>query len=285
MALEKTLATPLPQQQRRANQKRRFRPSRRFIRSTIAGIGLLLLWELVARVALPDYVGRPSGIIGAIPLVVVKGLPDQGLSSAPSFGSDLWATYAAIIEGTLLGTFVGAILGLAMGRVPQVRWFFGIYVQGLYAMPLIALVPLLTLWLGYGSMTRLVVVFVAVVLPVTVTTSDGTRATPTELLDVGKVFGARTRHIWFGISLPAAVPHIMAGMQLGISRAVTNSVAVEVLANVAGLGLSTFALSASFKENEAFVYVIALAIFAIALRSLIFKLRSKVAPWYVTTGT
>lgn len=285
MAIEETVPPAItedgPRQAKPGRRKVWVRP----LRATLTGIALLVIWQLVARYELPSYVGRPIGIIGSIPVVVVKGLPPQGLETPPSFGATLWMTYGAIIEGTLAGTFAGTVLGLLMGRIPQVRWFFTIYVRGLYAMPLIALVPIVTLWLGYNWKTRLVIVFVAVILPVTVTTSDGTRATPSELIDVGRLFGARPWNIWFGISLRSAIPHIMTGLQLGISRAVTNCVAVEVLANVAGLGLSTFALSAEFKENDAYVYVIALTLFAVLARSLIFRLRRIVAPWYVTTGT
>ena len=270
---------------RQTLRRGRRRPTVRIIRATVTGVALLVIWQLYAQFFLADYVARPLGVITSIPTVVFKGLPPQGLASRPSFGADVGATYLAIIEGTLIGTLIGGLLGLGMGRIRAVRAFFTLYVRGLYAMPLIALVPIATVWLGYNWKTRLVVVVVAVVLPVTVTTADGTRATPTELIDVGRIFGAKRRHLWFGISLPAALPHIMTGLQLGISRAVTNCVAVEVLANVAGLGLSTFALSAEFHEDYAFVYVIALAIFAVAARGLMFWLRRRVAPWYETSGT
>lgn len=285
MAIEEQAARVSAGTGRSEAKSRRRRPWVRPLRATITALIALVIWEVAARYVFPSYVGRPTGILAAIPTVVVKGLPSQGLETQPSFGATLWITYAAILEGTVLGTVAGAIVGLLMGRVKQVRWFLSLYVRGLYAMPLIALVPIITLWLGYNWKTRLVVVFIAVFLPITVATCDGTRATPGELVDVGRMFGARPWHIWFGISLRSAVPHIMAGLQLGINRAVTNCVAVEVLANVAGLGLSTFALSAEFKEDDAYVYVIALMLFAVLARALIIGLRRVVAPWYESSGT
>lgn len=249
----------------------------------VTGIGLLALWEIVARAFLPDYVARPTGIIPAIPRVVFGTSTSSSainLGQTSSFWSDVVASCGSIVIGMAIGTVAGAILGLAMGRVAQVRWFLTIYVRGLYAMPLIALVPLITLWVGYGSTARLAVVVVATILPVTVTTADGSRATSRDYLDVGRVFGARTHQVWLGIALPAAVPHIMAGVQISMARAVTNVVAVEVLATVSGLGLSTYSNSSSFHENEAFVYVLALAAFAIGARRLIFVARRRLAPWY-----
>ncbi|MGH9102258.1 MAG: ABC transporter permease [Acidimicrobiales bacterium] len=264
--------------------KRRYVPSLRVVLFVVTGLCLLGIWELVARTLLPAYVARPSGVFPAIPTVIFAKTATNGLSTTGSFWSDVLATCGAVVEGMAIGTAVGAVLGLAMGRVPQVRWFFTVYVRGLYAMPLIALVPLITLWLGYGSLARLAVVFVAAVLPVTVTTADGARDTSSNYLDVGKVFGAKTHQVWFGIALPAAVPHIMAGVQISIARAVTNAVAVEVLASVQGLGLATYSESQSFHEDEAFVYVITLALFAVVARAVILYGRKRLAPWYRSEG-
>lgn len=247
----------------------------------ITGIALLALWEVLARAYLPSFVARPTGIIPAIPRVVFKSGGGEGLVANPTFASDLWATCGAIIEGMAIGTAIGAVLGLLMGRVRRVRWFFTLYVRGLYAMPLVALVPLITLWLGYGSTARLAVVLVATVLPVTVTTADGSQATSSEYIDVGRVFGAKPYQEWIGIALPSALPYIMAGVQISMARAVTNVVAVEVLATVPGLGLSTYSQSSSFHENDAFVYVLALAAFAVGARWLILTARRRLAPWYV----
>lgn len=265
-------------------KRRRWRPSLRVVLPVVTGLCLIGIWQLVAETLLPSFVARPSGVIQAIPTVVTSSASTNGLSNTGTFWSQVAATCGSVIEGMAIGTVIGMVLGLLMGQVDRVRWFFTPYVQGLYAMPLIALVPLITLWLGYGSLTRLVVVIIAAVLPVTATTADGARNTSSDHLDVGRVFGAKRRHVWFGIALPSSVPHVMAGVQIGMARAITNAVAVEVLATVPGLGLSTFAKSSSFHEDEAFVYVITLAIFAVLARSAILYGRRKLAPWYTTTS-
>src|SRR5207253_1754188 len=107
-------------------------------------------------------------------------------------------------------------------------------------MPLIALVPIMVLWMGYTQTARLVAIVIAVILPVAVSTSDGARLLPREFLDVGRVFGARPHQVWFGIALPAALPQLLAGVDIGLGRAFTNGVAVEVLASVSGLGYQLF---------------------------------------------
>lgn len=234
------------------------------------GLGLVLLWELGVRARLPYYVARPTGIIAAFPSVV----------TTPEFWSDALSTCSAIVEGVVIGTVVGAVLGLAMGRVREVRWLMAPLVRGLYAMPLIALVPIMVLWLGYTQTARLVTIVLAVALPVMVSTADGARVLPGEFLDVGRMFGARAHQVWFGIALPAALPQLLAGVDIGIGRAFTNGMAVEVLASVNGLGYQLFAESQSLRDQVSFVYVIALAVFAIAGRSGVRALSRKLAPWY-----
>jgi ABC-type nitrate/sulfonate/bicarbonate transport system permease component len=236
----------------------------------VAGLALLVLWEVGVRAKLPAFVPRPSGILAALPSVV----------TAPPFWSDALSTCAAIIEGMIIGTVAGAVLGLIMGRVREVYWLFSPLIRALYSMPLIALVPIMVLWLGYSETARLVTIAVAVFLPVSVTTSEGASAVPSQFLDVGRIFGARPHQVWFGIALPASLPQILAGMDIGMGRAMTNGVAVEVLASVAGLGYQLFAESQALRNQISFVYVIALAVFAIASRTGIRRLSHRLAPWY-----
>jgi len=235
-----------------------------------AGLVLLLIWEVWVRAALPDFVARPSGIILAIPSLV----------ASEEFWSDVAATLGAILEGVTIGSAAGILVGVAMGRVRELDWFLSTYIRALYALPLIALVPIVILWVGYQPAARLVLVVISVFLPVAVTTADGTRAISKDYLDVGKMFGARTHNVWFGIALPSATPFIVAGIELGFARGITNAIAVEVLASVNGMGMSVFTKSNELNENASFVYVLCLAIFAVGVRALMIRFRHWLAPWY-----
>jgi NitT/TauT family transport system permease protein len=200
--------------------------------------------------------------------------------TAAAFWTDVAATLGAIIQGVAIGTAAGILIGVAMGRIPEVNWFLATYIRALYALPLIALVPIVILWVGYQPEARLIIVIIATFLPVAVTTADGTRAIPKEYLDVGQMFGARTHHVWFGIALPSALPHIITGIELGFARGITNAIAIEVLASVPGMGMSVFTKSNELNENASLVYVLCLAIFAVGIRSLMIRFRHWLAPWY-----
>lgn len=239
----------------------------------VAGLAILAIWQFYVSAYLPDFVARPSGIVMAIPSTV----------TTEEFWTDVLVTLGSILEGVIIGSAAGILVGVAMGRVREVNWFLTCYIRALYALPLIALVPIVILWVGYQPAARLIIVIISVFLPVAVTTADGTRAISKDYLDVGKMFGARTHHMWFGIALPSAMPHIVAGIELGFARGITNAIAVEVLASVPGMGMSVFTKSNELNENASFVYVMCLAVFAVGVRSAMIRFRRWLAPWYTRT--
>jgi ABC-type nitrate/sulfonate/bicarbonate transport system permease component len=236
----------------------------------VAGLVLLLAWELYVRAALPDFVARPSGIVAAIPATLTD----------PDYWKAVSLTVVSIAEGVAIGSALGVLVGVSMGRVRAFGWFLSVYVRALYSLPLIALVPLIILVVGYQPAARLIVVAVSAFLPVAVTTADGTRAIAKEYLEVGSMFGARTWQVWLGIALPSAMPHIVAGIELGFARGITNAIAVEVLASIPGMGTALFEQSAELKEDASFVYVLSLAVFAVTVRLLLTRARRLLAPWY-----
>jgi NitT/TauT family transport system permease protein len=236
----------------------------------VTGLAILAVWEIYVRVALPDFVATPVGILAAIPSTV----------ATEEFWRDLVATLGSIVEGVAIGSIAGILVGVAMGRVREIDWFLSTYIRALYALPLIALVPIVILWVGFQPAARLVIVIISAFLPVVAATADGTRAISKDYLDVGKMFGARIHHVWFGIALPTAMPHIMAGIQNAFARGITNAIAVEVLASVNGMGMSVFTKSNELNENASFVYVVCLAVFAIGVRALMIRVRRRLAPWY-----
>jgi ABC-type nitrate/sulfonate/bicarbonate transport system permease component len=245
--------------------------TRERIAPVLAGAVFLAIWEIGVRANLPDFVATPSGVVMAIPSTVWS----------EAFWQDIAASLGAMLEGIVIGSVAGILVGVAMGRVREINWFLSTYIRALYALPLIALVPIVILWVGYQPAARLIIVVISAFLPVAVSTADGTRAINKEFLDVGQMFGARTRNVWFGIALPSALPHIITGVELGFARGITNAIAVEVLASVQGMGMSVFTKSNELNENASFVYVLCLAIFAVGVRSLMIRARHWLAPWYI----
>src|SRR5262245_52315288 len=124
------------------------------------------------------------------------------------------------VAGYGLAILFGVPLGLVIGRFRVAEAGLGIYITAGYAMPLVALVPLLVLWLGLGFAVKAAVVFLMSVFPICINTWLGVAAVPKSLIDVGKAFVALNLVILTRIVLPATLPYIMAGIRLAGGRSV-----------------------------------------------------------------
>ncbi len=105
-------------------------------------------------------------------------------------GAALYSSLRPFVAGYALAIVIGVPLGLVIGRFRVAEAALGIYVTAGYAMPLVALVPLLMLWLGLGFAVKVAVVFLMSLFPITINTWLGVTAVPKTLIEVGKSFVA-----------------------------------------------------------------------------------------------
>jgi ABC-type nitrate/sulfonate/bicarbonate transport system permease component len=236
----------------------------------IAGLVLLLLWEVLCRAFAPPFVARPSGIVAAFPSVMAN----------PVFWTATRATLTAVFEGLAIAFVFGTIVGVAVGRIRSVDRLTSLYISGFFAMPLTAMLPLLSLWFGYTSHARLATVVFASFFSVVTNVSDGARAVPPEYFEVSRAFrGSRLSRL-FDVILPASVPYILAGLRLAAGRALIGAVVAEFFVSIPGLGFFILFEARRFHHNEAFVGVALLAaagvLFEVALR----RATTKWLPWY-----
>jgi ABC-type nitrate/sulfonate/bicarbonate transport system permease component len=220
-----------------------------------AGAAILVAWELVVRAAGPAYVARPSTIALAAP---------QVLANAAFLGAAR-ATLGAVLLGLAVSVAAGTLTGLAMGRVRLVDWALRYHVSFLYAVPMVAILPLMTLWFGYSGGARLAVVVFASFLGMALAARDGACAVPADLLEVARSFRARWHHVLFGVTLPASLPHLFAGIHLAAGRALVAAVVAEFFIAIDGLGSYILLESRSYRHDRAFVAVLALALVAVAV--------------------
>jgi NitT/TauT family transport system permease protein len=87
----------------------------------------------------------------------------------------------------------GVIVGIAMGRVKVFDRLLNLYVNGLYAMPMVAVLPLLATWFGYESNARLATIIFAAFFSIVINARDGARSVPPDYLEVAKSYRAKRR--------------------------------------------------------------------------------------------
>ena len=234
-----------------------------------AGVVLLLLWEIVVREFAPDYVARPTGIVGAFP----------GVIADPQFLHAAAATLSAVGGGLAVSLVAGTLVGFAMGRVAAVEHGLRYYVNSLFATPMVAIVPLVTLWFGYSGEARLAVVVFASFFSIAINACDGARSVPMEYLEVARSFRARPWGTMFDVILPSSLPYLLAGVRLAAGRALIGAVVAEFFISVPGLGFYILYNSRVFRHNEAFVAVIVLVAAGVGFDMLVNRLTRRYMPW------
>lgn len=235
----------------------------------IAGILLLLAWEGIVRAFAPAYVAKPTGIARVFLTVITHA---QFLAAAG-------ATLLAVLQGLVMAIVLGMMIGLAMGRAAVVERGLRYYVNSLFATPMVAILPLVTLWFGYNADARLAVIVFAAFFSIAVNTSDGARAVPLEYLEVARAFRARPLSTLVDIVLPSSLPYLIAGMRLAAGRALVAAVVAEFFISIPGLGYYILFNSRTFRHNEAFVAVIALVAVGVSFEALLNWVTRRYLPW------
>ena len=174
----KTAATPEPDAAER-------RPLPRWAITLASVVGMLVLWEIFGRDVNPVFGSYPSAIAVAFWELLLTG----------QLWSALLESLQPFFVGYGLAIVIGVPVGLIIGRFRTAEAAFGIYITAGYAMPLVALVPLLILWLGLGFKVKVAVVFLMSLFPICINTWLGVTAVP-KTLDRGRqvVRGAEFRH-------------------------------------------------------------------------------------------
>ncbi len=235
----------------------------------ISIVCLLALWEIFGRDINPVFGSYPSAIAVAF----------WELLSTGQLTSALYDSLRSFLLGYGLAIVIGVPVGLVIGRFRTAEAAFGIFITAGYAMPLVALVPLLILWLGLGFAVKVAVVFLMSLFPICINTWLGVVAVPKTLIEVGKSFVAPDFVILRRIILPATLPYIMAGIRLAVGRAVVGMVIAEFFTTISGLGAVIINSANNFDTATMFVPIIILMVMAIGLNWLIGFVERRVAPW------
>ena len=248
--------------------KRRTRLPRWMI-TTLSVVIFFALWEIFGRDINPVFGSYPSAIFEAF----LQTLRDGTL--IPAFFESL----KSFVAGYVLAIVVGVPLGLVVGRFRTAEAALGIFITAGYAMPLVALVPLLVLWFGLGVKVKIAVVFLMSVFPVTINTWVGVASVPKSLIEVGRSFVAPSHVILRRIIFPATLPYIMAGVRLAVGKAVVAMIIAEFFTALSGLGAIIINSANNFDTATMFVPVVLLMVMATGLTGLIGVIERRVAPW------
>lgn len=245
---------------------------RRTLSRLTALLVLVTVWQIAVTRLGRDFMATPFGIADALPEVLLRD---------PRIWPGAAETFGVVARGMAVSIVAGTLLGLAMGRMPALAKAIAPYVNGSYATPMIAVLPIFTLWLGFNTSATFALVVFAAVPPMAVSAWDGAASVPKRYLEVARSFGARRRDIWFGVAIPSSLPYLLAGFRLASGRALSAVVIAEFLIGTGnGLGNHVMRLAQTFKHDEAVVAVLVLTAVGLFLAVGVESMTRRVFPWF-----
>ena len=189
------------------------------------------------------------------------------------------ASFKAILYGMVLAAVIGVSFGVLLGVSRIVSDYTEIYLNALYSTPLVAVAPLLILWLGIGIASKVAVVFLISVFPIVISTASGVRNVDRHLVDVARAFGGTRWKIVRKVLMPAALPFVLTGIRLAIGRAIVGVVVGELFGANAGLGYLIYASGQTFDVPNLFAGVLCLAFAGVFLTWALQALESWLVRW------
>jgi ABC-type nitrate/sulfonate/bicarbonate transport system permease component len=220
-------------------------------------------------------------LIAAVCAMVAWELLGRWLSFPflPPFTRVLMASWELLVSGKILGNLAASLLGLTlgyalavvagitigtlMGRYRMAEHLLDPYLTAGLASPTLVYLPILFALFGVSRAAQVAVVFLYAVFIIIVNTMTGIRTVDTDLLEMGRSFGASERQLFWKVMLPASLPTIMAGLRLGMGRAVKGMINSEMFIALFGLGALIKMYGGRFDAERVLgilLYVVALAL-------------------------
>lgn len=253
---------------------RRVATSQFWLRHLLFALALFSAWQLYASVLdEPVLLPGPTAVLTALVSITVDG------SLIPA----LLESVRLLAIGFTTAVALAVFFGIVVGRYKVLDRTFSPYFNGLYALPIVALVPLVLIWFGFGLMGRVIVVFLSAFFPILINTYTGVRDAPSDLIEVATAFGVSNElGMLRRVVVPAATPFILAGIRLGIGRGVVGMAIAEVYLRLSGIGALISSYGAVFRTDFLMAAILPLPLLGIGLTKLFGYIEKRVRYWRVS---
>lgn len=232
---------------------------------------VLAVWQAVVWwKAYPAYILPAPALVGQRFLQV---LADGSLLA------HTWVTLVEIMGGLALGLSVATILGYLLAKSRTLEHLLLPYLVASQALPIVALAPLLVIWLGTGHVAKIVVCALTLFFPVLVNTIVGIRSVERGLRDLMRSLEATRWQAFTMLELPAALPVLLSGLKIGLSLSVIGAVVGEFVAADRGLGFLVNLARGLFDTPLLFVAILDLMAIALAFYGLMTVLERTLLAW------
>ena len=235
----------------------------------LACIGLLAVWQVAALALNNESFPTALDSMRAIPAI----LGDKEALI------NILASLRRMAIGFGVAVLVSIPLGLLMGRSRGVASFFNPLLMVIYPVPKAALMPIIMLWLGVGDLSKTLVIFLGVSLPVIYHSFEGAKAVEEKMLWSGAAMGLSALERLIRIVLPAALPEILTGCRTGLVLALITMVTSEMIARQSGAGNILFNALDMGQYDTVYAMIIIIGAMGICLDAAFERMRERLVRW------
>jgi NitT/TauT family transport system permease protein len=234
---------------------------------------ILLAWESVVRLGWvnPFFVSQPSAVAASLSRAARSG----------ELGHNLAVSFREFAIGYGLSVVVGILAGALAGRFRTVEYALDPFLWFLYSAPLIAFYPIFVLWFGLGVPTVIALTFLLSVPQIAASTLNGIQNVNPGLIRAARSLGASEGDLLWKVVLPASVPVIVAGLRLGIGRALMGVVVGELFGATAGLGYSISYYGALLKTTDMIASLVVIVVLGVLCTQGLSALEARFDSWRV----
>jgi NitT/TauT family transport system permease protein len=240
--------------------------------ATLSFLAFVLLWQvIVVWFEIPAFL-LPSPYQIAVDIV----------TNANLFISHSWDTCLEI----LLGFFISMLIGLPLAAVfahsrALERAIFPLLV-GSNTIPKVALAPLMLAWFGFGLLPKVLIVCLVAIFPIVINAVVGLKSMPPQMLYLARSMAATPYQTFWRFQLPAAMPHVFAGLKIATSLSVIGAIVAEFVGSDAGLGHIMMVANADFNITRQFAAIVILSLIGLVFFWGVELLERALIPWHVS---
>ncbi len=236
-------------------------------------IGFLVAWQLFVDMRHIPSIYLPS------PIAIAKAL--VAMIEDGSIASNLSMTLMRIFSGFLIAAVFGIIVGLLMGMSRLFERVADPWIAALYPLPKISLIPLLVIWLGTGESYKIIISAITAFFPIVMSTYAGVRQVDSGLIKAARDLGASRSQVQLKVVLPASIPSIFSGLQLGMGVAIILVVAAEMIGSSGQGGMGYLLINAGqvMDTERVFASLVVLTLMGAFIIKGQQWLERKLAPW------
>jgi len=193
--------------------------------------------------------------------------------------SDMKASLGRAAVGFGIGSSLGVVLGVLTGRLAWVQAVFSPFLRVIRPIPAIALVPVAIVWFGIGEGSKYFVIAYTVFLAVWFNTHHGMSFVPETYIRASRSLGASRRREFLAVVVPAAAPHIMAGIRLGVALAFLSLVAAELTGASSGIGYRLQEARQYIRTDRMFALLIELGVLGALIDLVVQSIGTRLVHW------